>query len=584
MSLQVVYQSFLRSPNASVLTDDASLNYITTLTTIKGAATIVKHVISQGKILEKKQENVLNTVEGGNAISLEVETIIEFVSGGGPYLPNLDDNFLADRVVTIPIIHTVHFSHGKIQQIRLFWDQGSLLKQIEVIGSRGNNWPIRDGKDQIRLISTSVGFASSGVIQTQEGDVTITSRTTSPRKRSNVDPRTTLDLFAPREERRDRNESRDPSLAPRASMKPPPRDYHDLFVGNDSDASPASRPRGGSPTKENRGQSIAPKGGAGKSFQPSRIFDTEDSLGGMSQQSPEKKVKVHPKKYEHFEFGDGSDEPPMQSQKIPTRPKTKHQSQWDFEDFTTPVKAPQRARPQEGRSFDLGEETNQGGLIHPRATQQGRRDAEKHFEFTDEGTPTLADRPISTHTRNQGSKTSASLYQNSFFDSNADAGPTPAKVTKPIANVKDRRKDFDPHFDLVDSSPGLGEKSASDNNKPIPEARTKSVKQMNASWDFNDEAEPTIGGGIRGQVLGGGEEHPFGPPHFSGNGKENYSIGGSKTMTNTKISTAGDGMGGKKGSGRTWGIGDDSDEERGAFRVGKRQTGKGESSLWEGAY
>ena len=104
MSLQVVYQSFLRSPNASVLTDDASLNYITTLTTIKGAATIVKHVISQGKILEKKQENVLNTVEGGNAISLEVETIIEFVSGGGPYLPNLDDNFLADRVVTIPIV------------------------------------------------------------------------------------------------------------------------------------------------------------------------------------------------------------------------------------------------------------------------------------------------------------------------------------------------------------------------------------------------------------------------------------------------------------------------------------------------
>ena len=104
MSLQAVYQSFLHDPNATVLADDASLNYITTLTTIKGAAPIVKHVISQGKILEKKQENVLNTVEGGGAISMEVETTIEFITGGGPYLPDLDDNFLADRVVTIPIV------------------------------------------------------------------------------------------------------------------------------------------------------------------------------------------------------------------------------------------------------------------------------------------------------------------------------------------------------------------------------------------------------------------------------------------------------------------------------------------------
>lgn len=448
-----------------------------------------------------------------------------------------------------------------------------------MIGSRGKNWPIRDGKDQIRLISTSVGFTSPGVTQSQEGDVTITSMPTSPRKRSNVDPRTTLDLFAPREAPAEKSESRDPSVAPRASMKPPPRDYHDLFVGNDSDASPASKPSAGSPTKENRGQSIAPKGGAGKNFKPSRIFDTEDALSGMSQQSPERKVKVHPKKYEHFEFGDGSDETPMQPQPMPARPKTKHQSQWDFEDFATPVKVPQRARPQEARNFDLSEDTNTGNVNQVRAFQQGRRDAEKHFEFTDEGTSTGdCDRPVPTHTRSQNSKTSGSLYQNNFFDADADAGPTPNKVTKPIANVKDRKKDFDPHFDFVDSSPGLGEKSASDTNRPIPEARTKVVKQMKPSWDFNDESEPTIGGGVRDQMAS--DNHPFGPSHFSNNGKENYSVGGTGTMTNTKISTAGDGMGGKKGSGRTWGIGDDGDEEKQAFRAGKRQTGKGESSLW----
>ena len=39
----------------------------------------------------------------------------------------------------------VHFDKsGKITQIRQYWDQGSLLKQIDVIGARSRNWPIRD--------------------------------------------------------------------------------------------------------------------------------------------------------------------------------------------------------------------------------------------------------------------------------------------------------------------------------------------------------------------------------------------------------------------------------------------------------
>ena len=50
----------------------------------------------------------------------------------------------------------VHFDdEQKIVQIRMYWDQGALLKQIDVIGARARNWPIRDGKDQTRLISTS---------------------------------------------------------------------------------------------------------------------------------------------------------------------------------------------------------------------------------------------------------------------------------------------------------------------------------------------------------------------------------------------------------------------------------------------
>ena len=107
MSLTTVYQSFLAAPSANFLaTDDASLNYITTLTTIKGVAAITKHLSQQQSLLRKKEEKVISAIEGGNAISLDVETTVEFIRGGGAYLPGIDDNFLVDHVATLPIVST----------------------------------------------------------------------------------------------------------------------------------------------------------------------------------------------------------------------------------------------------------------------------------------------------------------------------------------------------------------------------------------------------------------------------------------------------------------------------------------------
>ena len=103
-SLKSVYQSFLANPNASALNNDASLNYITTLTTINTAAAIIKHHAAHQNVLTKKEERVLSCIEGDGALCLDVETTLEFMTGGGAYLPGLDDNFLADRVVTFPMV------------------------------------------------------------------------------------------------------------------------------------------------------------------------------------------------------------------------------------------------------------------------------------------------------------------------------------------------------------------------------------------------------------------------------------------------------------------------------------------------
>ncbi|KAF7959854.1 hypothetical protein EAE96_001459 [Botrytis aclada] len=157
MSLQSAYKQFLASPNPSLLAADASLHFITTLVTVHGASNVVKHLNGQNHQLEKKEETFLNTVEGPSSIAAEIHTTIEFKTSGGSYLPGLDDNFIADHTVTFPIIHIVSFDgNGKIQQIRQNWDQGSLLKLIDVIGKTGRNWPIRDGKDQIKLIASSI--------------------------------------------------------------------------------------------------------------------------------------------------------------------------------------------------------------------------------------------------------------------------------------------------------------------------------------------------------------------------------------------------------------------------------------------
>lgn len=107
MSLKARYEAFISNPSSGALADDASINYIPTLTTINDAASIIKHLAAQHKLLVKKSESVLSTVESADGLCLDVDTTIEFIAGGGAYLPGLDDNFLADKVVNFPVVSTI---------------------------------------------------------------------------------------------------------------------------------------------------------------------------------------------------------------------------------------------------------------------------------------------------------------------------------------------------------------------------------------------------------------------------------------------------------------------------------------------
>lgn len=108
MSAKDIYQRFLDLPNPISLSENASLHYITTLTTFAQPAQIVRHLESQAKkVVKTRSVKIISAVEGANALALEVETVLEFISGGGAYLPGLE-NFVVDKIATLPLVRGPH--------------------------------------------------------------------------------------------------------------------------------------------------------------------------------------------------------------------------------------------------------------------------------------------------------------------------------------------------------------------------------------------------------------------------------------------------------------------------------------------
>ncbi|KFY35960.1 hypothetical protein V494_05444 [Pseudogymnoascus sp. VKM F-4513 (FW-928)] len=632
MALQAAYQQYLATPNSSFLAENASLHYITTLTTFHGPAEIIKHLNTQSKRIKKKSEKIIDVVDGSSSLAVETELTVEFLTGGGAYLPGIDDNFLADREVTFLVIHIVSFdANGKITQIRLNWDQGSLLKLIDVIGKTGRNWPIRDGKDQVKLIQSSVVAAEkpaapsasrsasqSSVPVQKEGEVLRRSRENS----TNVtrDPHSSLALFAPRDAD-DEQEQLPTVIAPRASAKPPPRDYHDLFVGEDSSENANAVPsetRSESPFKHSAVGAVAPKFGAGKNYKPSRIFDNDENdeseetsardsrpdshrhsaIGAIApkigagknyhpsrifendENTPIKQTSGHkstisltkpnPKKYNHFDIGSGNAHDETVAAARPNEaqaPKSRHGSSWNFDDFNTPAKAvPTKGlaiRAQDSVHWGNEDDEVPDSPIRKPKLNQPRKDAETHFEFQDDGAPEDDQPRLIGRPRGAGSNNGLGLYKNNLYTEDGSAPEVDNKrEVGNLANVKDRSKDFDPHFAITDELDTPSAKA----QYQRPLGNIANVKDRHKDFDphfvIADESPAP-----KNSAANQKENIPLSKPgQLSEDVAPLGSRGGNQKQKGIVI--GGDGMGGKKGAGRSWGFGDDSDGEGGVNGAG----------------
>ena len=105
MALQAAYEQFLATPNPVFLSSEkASFSYVPTLTTVHEVEPIIKHLESQNKtVVRKKAQKVISAIESHDALAVEVDTTLEFISGGGAYLPGLD-NFVVDKVAIFPTV------------------------------------------------------------------------------------------------------------------------------------------------------------------------------------------------------------------------------------------------------------------------------------------------------------------------------------------------------------------------------------------------------------------------------------------------------------------------------------------------
>ncbi|KAJ4297141.1 hypothetical protein N0V88_004059 [Collariella sp. IMI 366227] len=583
MALQAAYKQFLAAPSSSALANDASLHYVTTTSSFTGATDIIKHLSTVRNTIKKKKEDALFAIENHHALAVEVDTTLEFVSSGGPYLPGMDENFLSDRTVHLSITHIVMFNaDGKISQIRQSWDQGSLLKQIEVLGRTGANWPIRDAKAQISLIAKCVKDepsvpAASALAESRP------SRARGDSTNAMRDPHASLDLFAPRE----RQIAPEAVISPYAGARPRQRSFTEILGDESEDpGSPSNgRERSRSPTK-----GIAHKAGAGKNFQPIRLFHAEENNNDHDDDEPlrqpaQRFVRPSPKKYQHFDFDDGSETQDVATPKAPVEHrKSKHDSTWSFEDFVTPQKvvptrgvhrarnshwnddnevlentlkkptalgAVHRARTSH---WNADNEVLENTPAHKQAVAKPRRDAEVHFDVADapvSDRPRGAARPPAGTASNSGSH----LYDERLHTAEGTA-PSPGPALGNITNLKNRGKDFDPHFNFTDESP-----HHANGGEPakVAEDRKKAVRMMESNWSVYDTSPVSR--------------------------KENDNPNAAKRAGDERgIVIAGDGMGGKKGTSRSWMTGEDDDEPLPLptnKKGGRGPPTKSEDSFWD---
>ncbi|KAK6338195.1 hypothetical protein TWF730_002269 [Orbilia blumenaviensis] len=523
-----LYSEFIVSPKRQALHGQAGLHYIgSSGNSFQSGDAIINHLKKEAMWYTKKEQKILASVESHNSVVFEISNVIEFTNGGGMLLPNLDDNFVTDQTVTLPMVHIVQFEDGVIKQIRQYWDQACLLKQLGVIGKSGKNWPIRAGDEQVKLIKASVNSVAESAVDASEPSTS----TRPSSKGSNQSGRESIQLFAPREI--DDGDVFKSSVPARGSIKPPGRQLHEI-IGEEGDAAVVTH---------------TPKAGFGTG--PRRTFFVGQEID-ESHSTPDRKINVHSGKFKHFELEHNPEkdaETPKPAAPKRTSVYSKAGSSWDFADFATPEKRPTKVSSKQARTFTWSDNEEDTSPVQPRQPTKPipRKGLDAQFELVDE-TPKKANGTSREPYVRKGNETNFALT-----DESPNNG-TEKKQGIPLARqtvVKGMEANWS------NSSP-LGEAKPVQNFSGINTSGDGmgGKKGSTRQWGFEDETpKKNNGAGIKtaGNGMGGrvGSERAWAFGHEDEDANVHKAV----------YKTANDGMGGRKGANRGWGFDEDESDQ-----------------------
>ncbi|ORY82706.1 hypothetical protein BCR37DRAFT_392907 [Protomyces lactucae-debilis] len=158
MSKEAAWSRFMASPSAEALAANATLQYITSLYTVEGAASVVSHLNTTRKQTRNWKEATLKARETSSELILEAELSAELDFDGqkNPWLPGLESNMFSGKKIHCVVVYFISFVEDKISSVRLYWDQANLLRQVEAIGSQGRRWPIAEGSATVQLVKRAL--------------------------------------------------------------------------------------------------------------------------------------------------------------------------------------------------------------------------------------------------------------------------------------------------------------------------------------------------------------------------------------------------------------------------------------------
>lgn len=131
----LAWAAFKARPSGDAFTGDSVLLYMATLSGARGPEAINYFLVNSLRKI-KITEKVISTVASKDAIMEEVEAKIELKLGGSWVAPGVDEQFVVGQTVDIPLLKSVKFVGDKIQTMRVYHDQASILKQLNLISER----------------------------------------------------------------------------------------------------------------------------------------------------------------------------------------------------------------------------------------------------------------------------------------------------------------------------------------------------------------------------------------------------------------------------------------------------------------